>query len=41
MIIQDFNKMTIEELMAINELLKMNYVIEDGKITASEKTEER
>lgn len=37
MIIQDFNKMTLEELMAIHKSLKMNYVLEDGRITRAEK----
>lgn len=33
MIITDYNKMTIEELMAIHEFLKVNYEIENGGIT--------
>lgn len=41
MIVQDFNRMTLEELMAIHELLKMNYVIEDGRILSAEKEEDR
>lgn len=33
MIITDYNRMTIEELMAIHEFLKVNYEIKNGKIT--------
>lgn len=33
MIVTDWNKMTVEELMAIHVFLNANYVIEDGKIT--------
>ena len=32
MIITDFNEMSIEELKAINKVLYMEYVINDGKI---------
>ena len=32
MIITDFNEMSIEELKAINKVLCMEYVINDGKI---------
>lgn len=33
MIITDYNKMTLEELLAINIVLGKEYLIEDGKIT--------
>lgn len=32
MIITDYNKMTVEELLTIHEFLKVNYEIENGKI---------
>lgn len=39
MIVQDYNKMTVEELMVIHEFLKVNYEIENGRITGVEKEE--
>ena len=37
MIITDYNKMTLEELEAINYALRIEFTIEDGKITEAEK----
>lgn len=40
MIVQDYNKMSLEELMVIHEFLKVNYEIENGRIAGTEKEEE-
>lgn len=40
MIVQDFNKMSLEELMAIHDFFRINYILENGEITGTEKEEE-
>lgn len=37
MIITDYNKMTLEELMVIHKTFDLEYTIEDGKITKAER----
>ena len=37
MIITDFNKMTLEELLIINKVFNYEYWINDGLITSSER----
>lgn len=41
MIITDYNKMTLEELLTISRVLGKEYVIEDGKITGIKNTPTR